>query len=65
MCYLKKESSYDVIIGWYLMKELRMDVLYSEDVVVWDSIRLPVQKIQNGKWTDLKLLGQEYPKSIK
>ena len=42
-----------------------MDVLYSEDVVVWDGVRLPMQKIQNGKWMDLNLMDQEYPESIK
>ena len=47
------------------MKELKIDVLYSENVVVWDNIILPVQKIQNGNWTDLNLLGQEDPESIK
>ena len=42
-----------------------MDVFYSEDVVVWDGIRLPMQKIKNGKWTDLDLLDQEDPEDIK
>ena len=42
-----------------------MDVLDSVDVVVWDGIRLPMQKIQNGKWTDLNLMDQEDPEAIK
>ena len=42
-----------------------MDVLYSEDVVVWDGVRLTMQKIQNGKWTDLNLMDQEDPESTK
>ena len=47
------------------MKELQMDVLYSEYVVVWDGIRLPMQKIQNGKWTDLNLMNQGGLEAIK
>ena len=61
----KQKLPYDVIIGRDFMKELQMDVLYSEDVLVWDSIRLPMQKIQNGKWTDLDLMYQEDPEAIK
>ena len=47
------------------MKELQMDVIYSEDVVVWDSVRLTMQKIQNGKWTDLNWMYQEDQEAIK
>ena len=49
----KKTLSYDLIIGRDLMKELQMDVFCSED-----GIRLPMQKTQNGKWTDLNLMDQ-------
>ena len=42
-----------------------MDVLYSEYVVVWGSIRLPKKKIQNGRWTYLNLIYQEDPEVIK
>ena len=42
-----------------------MDVLHSEDVVVWNGIILPMQKIQNGKWTDLNLIDQEHLEAIK
>ena len=42
-----------------------MDVLYSEYVVVWGSIRLPKKKIQNGRWTYLNLIYQEDPGVIK
>ena len=55
----KQKLPYDVSIGRYLMKELHMDVLYSEDVVVWDGVRPTIQKIQNGKWKDLNLMDQE------
>ena len=61
----KQKLPYDVIIGRDLTKELEMDVLYSEYVVVWDGVRLPMQKTQNGKWTKLNLIYQEYPESIK
>ena len=42
-----------------------MDDLCSEDVVIWDGVRLPMQKIQNGKLTDLNLMDQEDPEAIK
>ena len=61
----KQKLPYDVIMGHNFMKELQMDVLYSEDVVVWGGVRLTMQKIQNGKWMDLNLMDQEYPKVIK
>ena len=60
-----KNISYDVIMGHDLMKELQMDVLYSEYVVVWDGVRLPMQKIQNVKWMDLHLMHQEDTEAIK
>ena len=47
------------------MKELQMDVLYSEDVVVWDIVRPTMQKIHNGKWTNLNLTDQEDPNATK
>ena len=62
---LPKKNSYDVTIVRDLIKELQMDVLYSEYVVVWDGVRLPMQKIKNGKWTDLSLMDHEDPEAIK
>ena len=47
------------------MKELQMDVLYSEDVLVWDIAIPPMQKIQNDKWMDINLMYQEDPGDIK
>ena len=38
---------YDMIIGRDLMKVLRMDVLYSENVIVWDELHLPMQEIKS------------------
>ena len=45
------------------MKELQTDVLYLEDVLVWESIRLLMKKIQNEKCTDLNLMDQYDPDS--
>ena len=42
-----------------------MNVLYSEDVAAWDGVRLPMQIIQNVKWTELNLMDQEYTQAIK
>ena len=58
MCYQKPSLQYDVIIGRDFIKYLQMDVLYSEDAVVWDGVRLIMQKIYNGKCTDLNLMDQ-------
>ena len=33
---------YDLIIGRDLMHELKMDILFSENVVLWDGLRLPM-----------------------
>jgi len=41
-----------------------MDVLYSQDVVTWDGIKLPMQKIQDSKWKDLNLLDDD-PEAVK
>ena len=43
------------------MNELQMGVIYSEDVLLWDGFRLPMQEIQNGKWIDLNLMDREDP----
>ena len=59
MCHQKKNLLYDVIIVHDLMKELQMDVLYSEDVVVWKGIRMTMQKIKNGRWADHNLMDQK------
>ena len=41
-----------------------MDVIYSEDVAVWDGVLLFMQKVQNVKWTDFNLMLQEDPETI-
>ena len=61
----KIKIPFDVIIGCDLMKELQMDILYSGYLIVWNGVRLPMHKIQNGKCTDLNLMDLEYPESIK
>ena len=63
-CANGKNIPYDVIKGRNLMKELQMDVIYSEVVVVWDNVRLTMQKIQNGKWTDFNLMDKEDTEAI-
>ena len=35
---------YDVIMGQDLMRNLAMDVLYSEGVIVWDELRVPMRQ---------------------
>ena len=40
-----KMPYHDMIIGRDLMKSLNMDMLYSEHVIVWDLLRLPMQEI--------------------
>ena len=47
------------------MKDLQIDVLYSEDVGVWDGVRMPMQEIQNTKWTEINLMDQEDPEASK
>ena len=44
---------------------MQTEVLHSKDAVVRDSVRLTMQKIQNGKWTDPNLMDQEYLETIK
>ena len=61
----KQKLPYDVIIGHDLMKDFQMGVFYSRDVILWDSVRLPMQKIQNRKWTGLNLIDQEDSEAIK
>ena len=64
MCY-QKNLPHDIIIGRDLVKESQMDVLYLEEVVVWDGVWLPIQKTQNGKCMDLNLMDQGDLEAIK
>ena len=39
------------------MRLLKIDVLYSQDVVVWDNLRLPMQEMSN-KFTDFHAMAE-------
>jgi hypothetical protein len=56
---------YDMIIGRDLLHTLKMDVLYSENVVVWDDLRLPMQEVNksSGKWQDFDVLVEDHAES--
>ena len=43
----KTSLPYDMIIGRDLMRKLKMDVLYSNEAIVWDGLRLPMQEVKN------------------
>ena len=64
-----KMLPYDMIIGRDLMKVLRMDVLYSENVIVWDDLRLPMQEIKSSlsSVSDFNALVQDHaePEAVK
>jgi hypothetical protein len=48
--HILPESSnlpYDMIIGRDLLKELKMDVLYSDNEMVCDDLRLPMKPVKN------------------
>lgn len=36
---------YDFIIGRDLLSELKMDILYSDNIVTWDDLKLPMQEV--------------------
>ena len=64
----KSRLPYDMIIGMDLMRNLNMDVLYSDNVVTWDDLKLPMHKVQaNGNWHDFNELveNQAESKSVK
>ena len=41
---------YDIILGQDILKALNIDILYSEDKVIWDNLSLPIQEIKFDKW---------------
>ena len=44
---------YDMIIGRDLLRALKMDVIYSENIIAWDDLRLPMQEVtQKEKFID-------------
>ena len=53
-----------MIIGRDLMKNINMDVLYSDSVVTWKELNLPMHKVQaNGKWHDFNELVDNHEES--
>ncbi len=55
---------YDMIIGRDLMRELKMDVIYSDNIVTWDDLKLPMQQVkQNGSWIDMEALFEDTTES--
>jgi hypothetical protein len=55
---------YDMIIGRDLMRKLKMDVLYSDNVVTWDELKLPMHKVQaKGNWHDFNALVEDQAES--
>ena len=55
---------YDMIIGRDLMRKLKMDVLYSDNVVTWDELRLPMHEVKdNGEWHDFNALVEDQAES--
>jgi hypothetical protein len=55
---------YDMIIGRDLMRKLKMDVLYSDNVVTWDELKLPMHEVSaTGKWHDFNALVEDHAES--
>ena len=61
------ELLYDMIIGRNLMRKLKMDILYSNNVVAWDKeLRIPMHKHKvkaNGEWYDSNALVEDQAES--
>ena len=56
--------TYDMIICRDLMRKLKMDVLYSENVVTWDELQLPMHEVKaRGKWYDFNSLVEDQAES--
>ena len=46
------------------MRELKMDVLYSDNVVIWDELKLPMHEVKaNGTWHDFNALVEDHAES--
>ena len=55
---------YDMIIGRDLLRELKMDVLYSDNEVVWDDLRLPMNQVKvDNRWIDFEALFEDNTES--
>ena len=58
-----------MIIGHDLLKSLKVDVLYSENVIVWDELCLPMQQINTSirNMVDFNALVEDHaePEAVK
>ena len=55
---------YDMIIVRDLMRKLKMYVLYSDNVVTWDELKLPMYEVSaTGKWHDFNALVEDHSES--
>ena len=55
---------YDMIIGRDLMRKLKIDILYSNNVVTWDKLTLPMHEVEaNGKWHGFNALVEDQAES--
>ena len=46
------------------MRKLKMDILYTENIVKWDELRLPMHKVKaNGEWHDFNALVKDQAES--
>ena len=59
----KGKLPYDMIIGRDLLKELKMDVLYSDEIVTWDDLKLPMQKITKSGCIDFNTIVEDHAES--
>lgn len=55
---------YDMIIGRDLLKKLKMDVLYSDNIVQWDDLKLPMQQVNiKEQWIDFNAIIEDRAES--
>jgi len=53
-----------MIIGRDLLKKLKMDVLYSDNIVQWDNLKLPMQEVNiTEKWIDFNAIIEDRAES--
>ena len=53
-----------LIIGRDLMRKLKMNILYSDNVVTWDELKLPMHEVSaTGKWHIFNALVEDHAES--
>ena len=53
-----------MIIGRDLMRKIKMNVLYSDNVVTWDELKLPMHEVSaTGKWHNFNALVEDHAES--